>query len=102
MKKVFYILVNFAFFVFNLFEFARGSGVGHDSLWRAAEHILHAEIDRLNTIFLLKHEAVVAGGFAHYIERSTLAVGNLLDEFDVLFFYHHTHAFLRFVAHDFL
>ena len=44
----------------------------------------------------------VSGRFAHHIKRSTFSFGELLQERNVFFAYHQAHAFLGFVADDFL
>ncbi len=74
----------------------------HHSLGRVAEHVIHGQVDGFVAVAAVEYKAVVAGGFAHYIERGTLA---LSYGFDVGYFVgvnNHAHAFLAFVAYDFL
>ena len=44
----------------------------------------------------------IAGGFTNYIQRSTLALGNLAHMVDVLLVDEKTHALLTLVGNDFL
>ena len=48
-----------------------------------------------------EYEAMVACGFANYIERSPFAVGDLTNVLDVFFPNDDTHTFLTFVTYDF-
>ncbi len=75
--------------------------VGHHGLGRAAKHVVHAQVDGLHAVGLLKDEAVVAGALAHYIEGGALALCYLVNVVEVFLMSHKAHALLRLVAYDF-
>ena len=74
----------------------------HDGLWRVSEHLSHIEVERLHTIALLEREVSIACGLSDYIQRSTLALGNLTYMFDVLLVDEQTHTLLTLVGNDLL
>ena len=75
--------------------------VGHISLWRAAEHVAHSQVDWAHTVGLLKDKTMVAGGFSNHIERSAFALGNCAHPLNVFLLNHHAHTLLRLIADDF-
>ena len=50
-----------------------------------SEHLSYIEVEWTNAVALLESKMCIAGSFANYIQRSTLALGYLADVVEVLF-----------------
>ncbi len=74
----------------------------HDGLGRVAEHLGNIQIERLHAVALLEREVGVASGFSDYIQRGTLALGNLTHMFNVLLVNEQAHALLTLIGDDLL
>ena len=76
--------------------------VTHYCLGAVAEHLSYVKIEWAHAVGLLEGEVGIARGLAHHVERSSLALGNAADVFDMLLVDEQAHAFLAFVGDDFL
>ena len=75
--------------------------VAHIGFGRLAEEIFQRHVYGFGAVVFLEGETHVVGRFAHVHGRA-FAVGNAADSFDSFFSYEQPHAFLAFVADDFL
>ena len=50
------------------------------------------------SVFLFENQTHVAGGFAHYVHRGTLAAGNPANKIQIFFIHQQSHSFLAFVS----
>ena len=101
LEHSFYVFVELRLIVCYVFVSFFDRSVCHDGTGGFPEHVFHRQVDGLNTIGLFEYEAMVACGFAYYIERSPFAVGDLTNVLDVFFPNDDTHTLLTFVTYDF-
>ena len=74
----------------------------HVGLGRVAKHLCHIEVERTDTVTLLKSKVCVTRRFAHHIQRRTFTLSNLTHVFDMFLVNEQTHALLTLVGNDFL
>ena len=76
--------------------------VHHIGLGRMTEHLSHIEVERLDAVALLETEVSITRGFANYIKRCTLALGNAAHVFDMFLIDEQAHTFLTLIGNNFL
>ena len=96
------VFVNLILTVGHVLIVALYSIVFHDGLGRVTEHLGNIQIEWLHTVALSEREVGVSSGLADHIHRSTLALSNLTNMFDVFLVDKQAHALLTLVGNDFL